>query len=275
MLNNTLEGHFLPLFAITSGTGRQVAADVAGFTVQIVNVAFVGDRRGWVLVDAGMPASANMIAGAAEQCFGSGSRPQAIILTHGHFDHVGALVDLVRYWQVPVYAHERELPYLTGRADYPQPDATVEGGAVAKISPIFPHSGINLGSNVSRLPADHSVPGMPGWHWLHTPGHTPGHVSLFRESDRALIAGDAFVTVRQDSMYKVITQQPEVNGPPRYLTPDWGAARESVQKLAALRPAAAITGHGRPMSGEELAKGLEDLINNFDRVAVPDYGKFV
>ena len=45
--------------------------------------------------------------------FGENNKPKAIVLTHGHFDHVGAVVDLVRKWDVPVYAHEAELPYLT------------------------------------------------------------------------------------------------------------------------------------------------------------------
>ena len=40
---------------------------------------------------------------------------------------------------------------------------------------------------------------MPGWRWVHTPGHTAGHVSLFRDADRTLIAGDAFVTTKQES----------------------------------------------------------------------------
>ena len=55
---------------------------------------------------------------------------------------------------------------------------------------------------------------MPGWRWIPTPGHTPGHVSLFREADRSLIAGDAFVTVRQDSLYKVVIQQGKSAGRP-------------------------------------------------------------
>lgn len=274
-MQDSMAGKFLPLTSITSGMGQPVADDVVGFTVQISNVYFVGKPEHWVLVDAGMPESANTIIKAAENRFGQGARPRCIFLTHGHFDHVGGLVDLVKFWQVPVYAHELDIPYLTGRMDYPEPDPTVEGGMVAKISPMFPNSGIDLGDNVSPLPADGSVPEMPGWRWIHTPGHAPGHVSLFREKDRVLIAGDAFVTVKQDSMYKVVRQDPEVHGPPRYLTPDWEAAERSVKHLAALQPTAAITGHGRPMAGEELTRGLANLVADFDRIAVPDYGRFV
>ena len=215
------------------------------------------------------------IISITEERFGANSRPKAIILTHGHFDHVGAIIELVKHWEVPVYAHEQELPFLTGERSYPEPDPTVEGGMVAKISPLFPNEPINLGKHVERLPSDGSVPQMPGFRWIHTPGHTPGHISLFREVDRSLIAGDAFVTVKQESLYKVLTQELEVSGPPRYLTPDWQAAWDSVRKLEGLKPNVAVTGHGIPISGDLLSSSLEKLVQEFDRIAIPDYGKYV
>ncbi len=267
---------YIPTTSVGNGVGIEVLPDLYCFTVQIVNVMLVGNSKDdFVLIDAGMPDSANDIIAAVEDRFGSNSRPKAIILTHGHFDHVGAIIDLVKHWEVPVYAHEIELPFLTGKMSYPEPDPTVEGGMVAKMSPMFPNEPINLGNRVQTLPQDNSVPHMPGFRWIHTPGHSPGHVSLFRDEDKTLIAGDAFITVKQDSLYKVFTQEQEINGPPRYLTPDWKAAKESVIKLQALKPAVAVTGHGLPMSGQLLADSLEKLVREFDSIAVPDYGKFV
>lgn len=268
---------FIPATSIGSGVGIQVLPDLFSYTIQIVNICFVGnpDNGEFVLVDAGMTGSADEIIEAAEERFGEGCRPKAIILTHGHFDHVGAIIELVNHWQVPVYAHEIELPYLVGQKSYPEPDPSVEGGMVAKMSPLFPNEPINLGNHVEKLPPDGSVPHMPGFRWIHTPGHTPGHVSFFRDEDRALIAGDAFINVKQDSLYKVMTQEEEVNGPPRYFTTDWRAAWDSVKKLAELNPSAAITGHGAPLAGEVLTSGLERLVNNFDSLAIPDYGKYV
>ncbi|XEC97379.1 MBL fold metallo-hydrolase [Paenibacillus tarimensis] len=268
---------FIPATSISSGIGLEVLPDLYCHTVQIVNICLIGnpDTSDFVLIDAGMPESAGEIISVAEQRFGANSRPKAIILTHGHFDHVGAIIELINHWNVPVYAHQLELPFLTGKKSYPEPDPSVEGGMVAKLSALFPNRPINLGDHVSPLPSDGSVPQLSGFRWIHTPGHTPGHVSLFRDHDRALIAGDAFVTVKQDALYKVFTQELEINGPPRYFTPDWEKAWESVKNLEALKPAVAVTGHGAPVSGAVLSDNLRKLVNEFDRIAIPRYGNYV
>ncbi len=268
---------FIPATSIESGHGIEVLPDLFCYTIQIVNICFVGnpETNDFVLVDAGMPKCANEIISIAEDRFGTNSRPKAIILTHGHFDHVGGIIELIKHWDVPVYAHQMELPFLTGQQSYPEPDPTVEGGMVAKMSPLFPNEPIDLGNNVKTLPTDGTVPHMPEFRWTHTPGHTPGHISLFREKDRTLIAGDAFVTVKQEYLYKVITQEQEISGPPRYLTTNWKAAKESVIKLEKLKPLTAVTGHGIPMSGELLSTSLKTLVQEFDKIAVPDYGKYI
>jgi len=277
-MKDPMDNKYMLMTSFRSGVGQEVIPDLYCYTNQIVNLCFIGNpskAKDWVLIDTGMPESAKRIVEVAEERFGEKSKPKAIILTHGHFDHVGAVVDLAAKWDVPVYAHEYELPFLTGKSRYPEPDGTVEGGLVAKMSPMFPNEPIDLGNKIETLPSDGRVPYLPSWRWLHTPGHAPGHISLFRDKDRALIAGDAFVTVEQESLYKVMTQGKEINGPPRYLTTDWEAARASVKKLEALKPAVAVTGHGQPMSGKALSEGLNYLVKEFDRIAIPDYGRYV
>jgi glyoxylase-like metal-dependent hydrolase (beta-lactamase superfamily II) len=116
---------------------------------------------------------------------------------------------------------------------------------------------------------------MPEWRWLPTPGHSPGHVSFFRDADRTLIVGDAFVTQRQEALWGVFTRRPRVWRPPAYFTPDWNSARKSVESLAAVEPEIAATGHGWPMHGEELTSGLAALLRHWDGVAVPHYGRYV
>jgi glyoxylase-like metal-dependent hydrolase (beta-lactamase superfamily II) len=245
----------------------------------LVNVYFygrpgAGDRQ-WVLIDAGLPGSAPAIAAAVAARFGATSRPAAILLTHGHFDHVGAARALSERWDAPIYAHERELPFITGRTAYPPPEPAVGGGAMALLSPLYPRGPFHLGDRVRALSGDGSVPGMPGWRWLPTPGHSTGHVSLFREADRTLIAGDAFVTTKQESATAVLTQRPEMHGPPAYFTPDWPDAWASVVRLAALEPELAATGHGRPLRGEEMRRQLQGLADQFAERAIPRQGRYV
>jgi glyoxylase-like metal-dependent hydrolase (beta-lactamase superfamily II) len=252
---------------------RQIAADVAYRQLAIVNVGFIGFENAgdgnWVLVDAGIPGSAPAIRSAARARFAGSGRPACIIMTHGHFDHVGALETLAEEWDVPVYAHQAEHPYLDGTRSYPPANPRVGGGMMAALSPLFPTKPINVGSRLYELPSDHSVPYLLGWQWIHTPGHTPGHISLWRPTDRALLAGDAFITTRQESVYCAVTQAPEMHGPPMYFTPDWESAKTSVQNLAALRPDIVITGHGAAMQGATMRKALEELAERFDEVAVP------
>jgi glyoxylase-like metal-dependent hydrolase (beta-lactamase superfamily II) len=258
---------------------REVLSDLAYKRLGIVNVAFYGKANAgpeaWVLIDAGVAGSAGSIRRAAEERFGKAARPAAIIMTHGHFDHAGGLETLAQEWDVPVFAHELEQPYLNGSASYPPADPSVGGGMMALLSPLYPRSPYNVARWLKPLPADGGIPHMPGWKWIHVPGHTPGQVALWREGDRILLPADAFITTRQESAYAVVAQKPEMHGPPMYFTQDWDAARKSVERLAALEPELVITGHGPAMQGPEMRSALKELARNFDEIAMPKDGRYV
>ncbi|PID03058.1 MBL fold metallo-hydrolase [Sporosarcina sp. P2] len=278
MKRSSSTDRILPVTSFNSGDVKEIAEGIYCYTVQIVNVFFIRNQANpneWILIDAGMPASGGTILEKAEELFGKDCKLKEIILTHGHFDHIGGIIDILEKQPVPVYAHPLEMPFLSGEKDYPKPDSSVEGGAVAKMSGTFPIEAIDISEYLHSLPEDGTIPMLSGWRWIHTPGHAPGHISLFREQDRLLLAGDAFVTVQQDSLYKVLTQKQEIHGPPVYLTTDWKASKASVQTLANLRPVVAGTGHGSPVSGTELIEGLNRLAADFEELAVPDHGRFV
>jgi glyoxylase-like metal-dependent hydrolase (beta-lactamase superfamily II) len=244
-----------------------VATGLHGLRILMVNVYSIETDAGWALVDAGLPMSASRIRHWAERRFGR--PPRVILLSHGHVDHVGALDELLKDWNVPVFAHPLELPYLRGKAKYPPPDIGVGGGIMPLLSPLFSRGPFDFDGWVLPFPDHGFVPFFEDWQWIHTPGHTEGHVSLFRASDRSLIVGDAFCTTKQESFLSIATQKPELHGPPAYYTTDWDKAKASVSQLATLKPNVIAAGHGSPMRGPEVASGLDTLAEQFDWIARP------
>jgi glyoxylase-like metal-dependent hydrolase (beta-lactamase superfamily II) len=244
---------------------------VRGLRALWVNLYAVEDRGKWVLVDAGPPHSANRIRRWVEETLGPGVRPSCVLLTHGHFDHAGSALDLAEYWDIPIYSHALEKPHLTGREKYPLPDTAAGGGVMPWLAPMFPRGPMDLRARLQQLPADGLVPDLPSWRWIHTPGHTDGHVCFFREQDRTLVSGDAFCTTKQESLLAVARQTPELHGPPAYHTADWEQARESVRLLTDLNPAMVAPGHGLPMKGPHLERALKELAERFDELAVPEH----
>ncbi len=259
-------------------TPYDVTADVAGIKTLFVNVFFIGTPgpgNPWVLVDAGFTGYSGQIKKRAEQLFGSGAKPDAIVLTHGHADHTGSLEKLLVEWDVPVYAHRLELPYLQGKSSYPPPDPAIGGGGMSYMSWVFPIGPLDLGDRITAIADNGKIPELPDWRAIHTPGHAPGHISLFRDKDRTLIAGDAFVTTNQNAITAVATQREEFHGPPAYFTCDWQAAKQSVLKLNNLNPLAAGTGHGVSVRGLDLQLGLNKLAHDFESRSIPSEGRYV
>jgi glyoxylase-like metal-dependent hydrolase (beta-lactamase superfamily II) len=255
----------------------KVAPDIWGTKDIFVNMYIVRNPEdgSWVLIDTGLKSSAAKIKKMAASIFGPDSRPAAILLTHGHFDHVGSLKKLADDWHVNIYCHYLELPYLSGKSPYPPADPTVGGGLMSMASPFYPKKPINVETRLHILPPDGSVPFLPNWQYIHTPGHAPGHVSYFRNRDKVLVAGDAFVTTKPESAMSVMWQPKKVSGPPKYLTYDWEAAKNSVRKLDDLGPNIVATGHGQVMSGEQMRMALTNLAVHFDEMALPSKGRYL
>jgi glyoxylase-like metal-dependent hydrolase (beta-lactamase superfamily II) len=256
----------------------EVAPGVRGLRIAFVNVFAVTHPDGsWTLVDAALPFSETLIRRWVEKHFSSA--PNAIVLTHGHFDHVSAAGALAEGWDVPIYAHRLEFPYLTGQSDYPPPNVGAGGGLMSLLSPLYPRGPVNLGARLRELPfagsEPASMPQMPGWEVIQTPGHTPGHVSFFRPGDRVLLVGDAFCTTKPESFFEAaIAQTPELHGPPSYFTSDWEEAGRSVRRLADLAPTIVAPGHGKPLAVAQVPQELQRLAREFvTGAALPDNEK--
>ena len=256
-----------------------VAAGVSRLSVYGSNVYFVQSDTSWVLVDTAWAWGncGRAIRQAAEALFGPNARPTAILLTHIHPDHDGSALELARTWDCPVYVHPDELPLTTadlaGLEQYANP---LDRWLILPLLRALPRERVasmraraSLKDVARAFDPGASVPGLPDWTCIPTPGHSPGHIALFRERDRVLIAGDAVLTADAGSLQGLLGLglrfgRPHVFGPPGYTNWDQRATDASVAVLAALEPRVLATSHGAPMAGEGVARELRALA---DRVA--------
>ena len=255
---------------------QEFVSGVVRLPIVFVNAYFVDVEDGWVLIDSGLPGFAGKIKAAAQERYGD-TPPRAIVLTHGHFDHASNARVLAEAWDAPIYAHRLEIPYLSGQSDYPPHDPTV-GGAIAFLSRAMPDKSLNLGSQLRALPDGDAgnfageIPELPGWKILFTPGHSPGHVSLYHAAKGVLLAGDALATANLDSWLGLISQKPELARAGTPYNCDWKATRSSIEKLAALEVQAIGAGHGNPLMHENLTKDLREFAGSF---LPPKHGRYV
>jgi glyoxylase-like metal-dependent hydrolase (beta-lactamase superfamily II) len=188
------------------------------------NAYILGD----VLVDAGGRMAGKRLVAAL-----SGMKIIGHVLTHAHFDHQGSSHVVCQHFGIPLWC---------GSGDR----AAVESGDLTQVLP-NPDSWLARGSQLLAGPA-HPVERsltdgdeIGGFAVIETPGHTPGHLAFWRESDRVLILGDVLfhrnpATLRRglSEPFTFATINPEMN-------------RMSARKLAALEPAVVCFGHGMPL----------------------------
>ncbi len=249
---------------------EKIAQQVIWVPTGVSNAYILGDVERWVLVDSGAPGNGKQILKAVSEHLRPDATPAAILLTHGHFDISGSALELARRWSVRIHVHKLELPFVDGTSCYPPADPAV-GGFVARLMRFAPNTKIDLSPHVRALTIQ-ELPWIGGWQVIATPGHSPGHISLFRPSDRTLIAGDAFTTINHDSATAMFSKKPHVFRPPAAFTSDWQAAAQSARRVADLNPQVLAPAHGIPMAGEEALRQLKQLAENFP---VPSYGRYI
>jgi len=194
-----------------------------GFPPNGINVFLMGD----VLVDA-----ATRFAGRRILRQLRGHAVGAHALTHAHPDHQGASRRVCEALGIPLWCG-------AGDAD------AMESGDIAATQPPHP-----LNRVIDALWTGPAYPvarrlregdEVAGFTVLEVPGHSPGHVAYWRESDRVLVAGDVL-----NGMH-LLTAVPGLHEPPRIFTSDPARNRESIRRIAALEPAVVCFGHGPPL----------------------------
>jgi glyoxylase-like metal-dependent hydrolase (beta-lactamase superfamily II) len=231
------------LLLLTSGSGPLAS-----------NFYLVRSGPAWALVDCGWGGSAEPVRAAVERILGPGLKPEAIFLTHIHPDHSGAAGTLARWWGIPVYAHQAELPMAAGRY-VPARSMPLDRWITAPLMWSLPararrriEAAGDISDLVLPLPRTGEVPGLAGWVVVPTPGHTAGHVAYWHAGDGILITGDAVVTVNLNSFRGILLGLPDLSGPPWYTTWNMELARDSVTRLAELGPRLLAPGHGQPLA---------------------------
>jgi hydroxyacylglutathione hydrolase len=206
---------------------KQLAEDVyqlSGHPRNAINVYLAGD----VLIDAATRQAERRIARQLE-----GRTVSAHALTHAHPDHQGSSHAVCERLDIPLWCGEADVPAMETPGAIKNPKAPVWLNRVQErfwTGPPHP---------VAR--ALHEGDKVAGFTVLETPGHSVGHVSYWRESDRVLIVGDVLGNMH------FITGVPGLHTPPDLFTPDPARNRESARRLAALEPALACFGHGAPL----------------------------
>jgi hydroxyacylglutathione hydrolase len=217
---------------------RRVAEDVFQIALSPrdgVNAYLLGE----VVVDAGTKGAGRRLVRALQ-----GHAVGAHALTHAHPDHAGGSKRVVDAFEVPVWVGERDRADVeSGRPLIADSWAKPAMSRLARYKPVPVARGLREGDAVG-----------PGFVVLETPGHSPGHVSYWRESDRTLVCGDVVFNMN------LVTTARGLREPPAMLTPDPARNRDSARRLAALEPELVLFGHGPPLRDPAILKEFVDAL---------------
>ncbi|MBB4634304.1 MBL fold metallo-hydrolase [Longimicrobium terrae] len=207
---------------------------------------------GAMLVDGGLntPEAWSALDAGVHAAAGGWDAVRIHVVTHMHMDHVGLAARAAQASGATVVMHRLDVERMAHAAAHPDDEADYRAALLRRAG--APDEVLRA-VEAARQGAEGLAPpvaadvmldgesgeldGAPGWRWLWTPGHTAGHLSLFRAEDGVLIAGDA-VLPRITPTLGVNRQRADPVG-------DYGAA---LHRLLALAPSLVLPGHGDPIA---------------------------
>lgn len=200
------------------------------------------DRDGLTLIDSGHHWSMPQILAAIKLL---GIPLTRIIITHAHPDHAGSASKLSQETGAAVLAHSADIPYLNGeRSMATEPGFWLCRAVLAAVE--------KLGANsppIDQVQALQDNEMIGSLQVIHTPGHTPGSISLWAENEKALFCGDNLLF----SLNAVRVGLP-------LFTLDRATQNKSMQRYLDLPARFLLSGHG-PVYGANLAEALKDLLS--------------
>ena len=207
-----------------------------GFPVKVMNVYLIEDDGGVTVFDAGISDMTSAVAAAGARLGGI----KRVVLGHADADHRGAAPGL----GAPVYCHPAEQEAAQSPDSFrPYFDLDklnwVGRVVLGRLLPVWDGGAVQIAGTVSEGDT------VAGFRVVELPGHAPGLIGLFRDSDRLALVSDCFYT---------LNPQTGIKGAPRVPHPAFDInveqARESIRKLAALDPSSAWAGHADPVTGD-------------------------
>jgi hydroxyacylglutathione hydrolase len=218
-----------------------------------MNIYFLEDEGGAIQFDAGTKSMVKANRAAAEQLGGL----QRIVLGHAHADHRGTAPSM----GVPVLCHPDEVADAESDAAI-APYMELSQLPVAPVRWIYPFLLKRWDGGAVKI-ADTVIEGdeVAGFKVIHFPGHAPGLIGLWRESDRVAIVSDVVYFI--DSARMKALPKGEASVPHPAWAWDHARAKESVRRLAALEPKVVCAGHEAPLRGDNLRPVLERAADKY------------